>query len=378
MIQNRNMGSERDVRTRNRIRRGLGLLTALLYCCIMWAAPIGNINATIDSTKLLMGNVTRLNIKVEKPSNVKGHFPIFDDNSSATYVTLLNDTIELSKSFTSDTTSLSKGMHSVTYHIPLQVFDSGEYKIPGLQYVAGSDTLVSNSVDLTVIPVNVTKDDPISDYTDVVDPEPGSWLDKVPESLIVYWWAYLLGLIIIIIIVILIIYWYKHRARKGARAVPELPPYDEAVRSLNILKGKQLWQQGKNELYFVELTDILRRYLSRRFDVSAPEMTTTQFLDEASRNPKLVSHNAELRRLLELADFIKFAKGQSLPAENEEAFNIVRKFADETRPTKEEIEAEKREQQQTANQSGKPMVKKSGKAKKINKKSKQGRKEGKR
>ncbi|MCM1320359.1 MAG: hypothetical protein NC217_08280 [Muribaculaceae bacterium] len=364
-------------------KKVLAALLVLCCCSMAHGAPRGSITATLDSTVMLMGNVTRLNIKVEKPSDVKGHFPLFNDNTSAPYVTLLNDTVELSKAFTSDTTSLPQGLQRVIYHIPVQVFDSGEYKIPGLKYVMGSDTLTSNQVDLKIVPVkNVTKDDPISDYTDVVDPEGGSWLDKVPESLIVYWWAYLLGLIILIAIVLLIIYWYKHRARKSKNLKPELPPYEEAVRSLNILKDKQLWQHGKNELYFVELTDILRRYLSRRFDISAPEMTTTQFLDEASRNPKLASHNAELKRLLELADFIKFAKGQSLPAENEEAFNIVRRFADETRPTKEELEAQKREMQQeqeaAPKQSKKLSVKSSGKNSGANKQRQSGRKEGRR
>ena len=59
-------------------------------------------------------------------------------------------------------------------------------------------------------------------------------------------------------------------------------------------------------------------------------------VEAVSDNAKLVTYKGELRRLLELADFIKFAKGASMPGENEEAFSIVREFVQNTRPTPEE------------------------------------------
>lgn len=328
------------------------ILTLLLIAIASFsavAAPSGKITASLDSTTMLMGEVNRLNIQIEKRADLKGYFPLFAESASGEYATLLGDTIELSKTITSDTAELAEGMQRITYHIPVQVFDSGYYEIPGLQYVVGRDTLLSNIVQVNVVPVKAQATDPIEDYTDVEAVPPGSWLDKMPDWVLNYWWALAIGLIIIVAVVFVIVYIMKHR-KAAPKKKPELPPYEEAIRSLQELKAKQLWEKGNDELYFVELTDILRRYISRRFGVSAPEMTTTQFLEEVRHNPVLTGHDNALKRLLELADFIKFAKGRSLPYENEEAFTIVRRFVETTRPTKEEIEAEKKSKEAAESQ----------------------------
>lgn len=324
-----------------------GVLCAVMSLCMIFiaaftvkGAPPVTVSASLDTTTILMGKTTGLNLKVEKSKDVRGYFPILTDSDSRPYFTLLDDTIEISKNFKTDTLRLANGNLSINYRMPVQVFDAGYYKLPPFLYVAGTDSVFSNSVTLNVVPVAAEAVDEINDYSAIADAPPASWLDNLPDWVVEYWWALLIGVILLAVIIYLVIYGLRHRTKKPARVV-YLPPYEEAMCSLQALKSKELWQNGNSEHYFVELTSILRRYLSRRFNVSAPEMTTTQFLEEASRNPVLVSHNTQLRRLLELADFIKFAKGQSLPDENEEAFNIVLNFVMSTRPTKEEQDAMK-------------------------------------
>ncbi|MCM1005149.1 MAG: DUF4381 family protein [Prevotella sp.] len=332
-----------DIQTYHRLgkRVWLSLILCVFSLCA-YSAPKTTVTANLDSTTLLMGELGKLTLSVDKPADVKGIIPLLSNAEGRPYVTLLDDTIELSTSITTDTAALANGMQRIKYHIPVQVFDSGYYEIPGFQYVAGSDTVFSNPVSLKVVPVKAAADDEITDYTDVENPAPGSWLDNVPDWVLNYWWALLIGLLALAGLIFLFVYWLKHRNRQ-VKKIPDVPPYEEAVRALDSLRDKQLWQHGENELYFVELTNIIRRYLLRRFAISAPEMTTTQFLEEAGNNPKLAHYSDQFRRLLQLADFIKFAKGQSLPSENEEAFTIVRKFVEDTRPTKEELENERKE-----------------------------------
>lgn len=310
-------------------------LLALSFGKAAAATPPVRVKASLDSATLLMGQTTRLNLSVVKPEGRSGYFPLLTDSDPRPYATLLGDTIELSKSFTTDTTRLADGSTSINYHIPIQVFDSGYYRVPGIEFVTGADTVRSNPFDLKVVPVDVKANDRISDLTDVAEPAPGSWTDRLPDWLLNYWWAILAGLVLLAALVFLLRKMLKSRKNTPKPKVT-VPPYEEAMAALAQLSARQLWQKGENERYFIELTDILRRYLSRRFGVAAPEMTTTQFLEAVSDNAKLVTYKGELRRLLELADFIKFAKGASMPGENEEAFSIVREFVQNTRPTPEE------------------------------------------
>lgn len=311
------------------------MVIAILAQAVVMSAQKVSVKARLDTACMLMGRTTNLHLDVDKPNDLPGHFPIFNDSDGRGYATVNGDTIEISKHFTTDTVNLGNGRSRITYHVPVQVFDSGYYKLPQFQYVAGPDTALSNSVDLKVVPIDVDKDAEIAGLTDVADPEKGPWTDNIPEWVRDYWWVLVLSLIVLLAAYMVI----HRRLRKGTsvkKKVPALPPYEEAMKALHALKEKNLWQQGQGEVYFVDLTGILRRYLSRRFGVAAPEMTTSQFLDVAAGNERLVQYKGELRRLLELADFVKFAKGQSLPDENEEAFAIVRKFVEDTKPTQEE------------------------------------------
>lgn len=368
------MSQEKTLHKKSRsIRYVISLLAAVVLialCSDVYAAPKPTVSAKLDSTTLLMGRTMRLHLQVDKDKAVAGHFPLFTDADPRPYATILGDTIELSKTIASDTSMLADGRQRITYHVPIQVYDSGYYHIPGFEYVAAGDTILSNTLELKVVPVQAAATDKISGMTDVADPEGGNWLDKVPDWILQYWWVILALHLLGFLLIYLIRKWIKNRAKKPTKK-PDLPPYEEAMRSLATLKERELWQHGENELYFVTLTGILRRYLSRRFSVSAPEMTTEQFLDEASRHEKLTGYSSELRRLLVLADFIKFARGQSLPGENEEAFVIVRKFVEDTKPTKEEEEAIK-----AAAEAPKPVKAKVKQAKMAGKAGKRNKKKG--
>ena len=60
--------------------------------------------------------------------------------------------------------------------------------------------------------------------------------------------------------------------------------------------------------------EIIRTYIERRFSIKAMEQTTEEILSDFR---KIDTDNYEmLRSLLNLADLVKFAKGQALPDEN--------------------------------------------------------------
>ena len=58
-----------------------------------------------------------------------------------------------------------------------------------------------------------------------------------------------------------------------------MPPFEQAMKELDALKEKKLWQQGLNKEYYTALTETLRRYIVDRFGVNAMEMTSGEILD---------------------------------------------------------------------------------------------------
>jgi len=101
---------------------------------------------------------------------------------------------------------------------------------------------------------------------------------------------------------------------------------------LDKLKSEELWQHEKVKDYYTRLTDIVRVYIEDRFAFPAMEQTTFEIMTsmkgkEAQIDKKSVT---ELKEILELADFVKFAKLTPLPDENHHMLSNAYLFVRET------------------------------------------------
>lgn len=288
------------------------------------------LTARLDSTTMLMGNVTTLNLEVVQDKGLRGEFPLFRNFGERGYVTLLNDTIELSTNIKADTTEIGSGRIQINYKVPVQVFDSGYYKLPEFVFLCGNDSAVSKPLELKVVPVNVKADDQISPMTDVAEPENKSIFDALPDWLVKYWWIFLL---LIAVAVATWLLWKRYRT-EGAilPKKPETPPYELAMERLRRLKARKLWESGQEKEFYTLLTDILRSYLDSRFGIKAMEMTSREIMSTLADNPELRDSRGMMRQILDMADFVKFAMVRPLPDDNVKAFDNAVTFVEATKP----------------------------------------------
>ena len=109
---------------------------------------------------------------------------------------------------------------------------------------------------------------------------------------------------------------------------PEEPAYITALRELDKLKAQKLWQQKMEKEYYSQITRIVRWYIEKRFGVEALERTSEQILDAYELKVLDKTLFANLKQLLNLADMVKFARGEASPEENmqhlENACNFVK------------------------------------------------------
>ena len=292
------------------------------------AAP-PTIKATIDSTTMLMGNKTNVRVTVVKDKTASGELFIPQD-------TLVKN-VEVADSPKQTNTDLGNNREQINYVLPVQSFDPGEYSIPGLTFVCDGDTIVSNSVSLKVLDVDVSEleKNGLYDYKPLEQPESKFW-DFLPDAEQLRWLWWTLGALLLIGLSILAYYLYKRW--KAGRPIlpflqkkPLLPPYEEAMLSLKELKAQNVWQRGDCKLYYTRLTDIVRRYISRRYEVGAMEMTSSQILSSVAAIDTVECQN-ELRALLEIADFVKFAKMSPSTDENEQSYSFAFEFVEKNKP----------------------------------------------
>lgn len=287
------------------------------------------IDVKIDSAAIMIGQQTRLHLSVTtaKDNPVKILIPAD---------TLMNG-VEILEVSMPDSALIENDKLVIKQELLLTSFDSALYLLPPIKVVDGIDTVSSNQVALKVstLPVNVDKPEEFYDIKDV-------WK---PPFVLADYYPLIFGLLFGLLLVFAIIYLVKRIKEKksllptSVHIEPKLPPYEQAIKELDLIKEKKLWQQGLNKEYYTALTDTVRKYIAERFGVSAMEMTSSEILDELKKDKAVMSVFDKLKQILELADFVKFAKIHPLPDENDLSINNAYKFVNETKP--EEIIADK-------------------------------------
>lgn len=282
-----------------------------------------SVKLSLDSAFLLMGRTTPLHLELVAPENPEGHLLIPKDS--------MCDKVEILKLLKADTTQLGNGRIEVKQDIILQSFDSGVYRMNPIMYVVGNDTFRSNRLVLKVYPVDIDSLETIHDYADVADID-RSFIDYLPDFVVDY------GLWILALIIVLgggAYAYYLLRNRKNPFAAPApkpVPPYEKAIDELNRLRSEKLCESGREKEFYTRLTDILRIYLQGRFGINAMEMTSTQIRQTVNSNEETRLSKENMDRVLEIADFVKFAKVRPLPDDNVRAFSSAMQFVEDTKP----------------------------------------------
>lgn len=322
------------------------ILFLTLLCLPTEKSLAGNtiVSIKLDSAKVMMGKTVKLYLNIVEDEGCVGI--INNDIDSL-------GPIEVVKRDKIQTKILDNNREELTQVFTLQPFEPGEYDLPPIKYYIGGDTLESNHEHLVVEPMKVDVNGNIKDYKTIVG-VPFKIIDYIPNIVADYWWAWLAGLVTLAFLIFAYFKWFKKGINPFKPEKKRLPPYEEAILALNNLKSRQLWQNGQHKEYFSCLTDILRVYIERRFGINAVGMSSTEIMQQIKHNEEALQVKDQLKEVLEIADYVKFAKMQTLADENEVAFQRTLNFVEQTKPMPvEEENKEKSKDDSDTNATGK-------------------------
>lgn len=305
-------------------------ITYICLACLLF--PFGmkakNENALISKAELtnrhiVMGDTTSMRLEIVQPKNVVAMAGLEVKDS-------VSSVVELGEIIACDTIDLGNNRIQINATYIVQAFDSGEWHLnPAL--VIKPDTIRCDiPLVIKVSPVKVDPNGDIKDFAPVFAPI-RKLLDYVPNWVVSLWWVWALILAAVALLLAYLKWWRKGK-NPLRRVKKRLPPYEEAVKRLHMLKGMQLWQNGREKDYYTGLTDILREYINRRFSVNAVEMTSSEIIDALKHNAETQLVNDQLSEILAVADFVKFAGQRPLADDNERSFQRAVNFVDATKP----------------------------------------------
>ena len=295
-----------------------------------------NISATLDSAVLLMGKQTTIHLEIVQDISQNGY--LLNEPLKSDSISYITEGIEFNGIIRNDTANIDNLRKQINRDYLIQSFDSGLYTIPPFKYVIGVDTFKTTPLTLKVVPFNVDSIyETITDYSPIEDIN-RKWYDFIPDS-ITDNWIIILVCLIIILGTIAIIYLLKNKKSIFVQPKIIIPPYDLALQRLNNLKSQKLCENGQEREYYTIITEILREYLAGRFEIYAMEMTSTQILDSLNKNDETRISKKHMHLILEMADFVKFAKVRPLPDDNIKTYHAALQFIEETKPKAETDES---------------------------------------
>ncbi len=288
------------------------------------------VSAAIDSTAIFIGDQTDIRLQATMDAAEQVAMPVYGE--------MLMDGIEIVDRTVVDTAVLADGRRRLSQYLTVTSFSDSLFYIPPQPFVSGGDTLWSQPLSLNVIqPFEMDTTLAITDVKDI---------RKAP----IWWWGIFRWVLLALGVIALGvgIYYlvrYIRRLRKGEEETvnPELlrPAEEVALEKLDLIREAKIWQEGKTKQYHTELTDVIREYIGRRYEVSSTEKTSDETLNALK---PLMDGQKELferlRKMLTLADLVKFAKWNTTPDENESALLTAYDFVRETTPTAEEAKEE--------------------------------------
>jgi hypothetical protein len=206
----------------------------------------------------------------------------------------------------------------------------GEVEIPALlvQYQKDGkvESLATDAIPVKIL-TSLTPD--VTEIHDIKDP-----VDlEVPRDFRMLWWI-LLALAAAVLAYL--IYRKLRKEPEGVKApamAPPLPPPDvEAEAALRRLMEKDLIRKGEISAFYTELSEVMKRYAGRRFEVPYLERTTSEVLFDLK--PRKLSPGAisDLRAILEASDLVKFAKLKPEPSQAEASLALALSWVEKTRP----------------------------------------------
>ena len=290
------------------------LFVALLFFQQNSFAQLPTVKTSVDSTKILIGQRINYHVQASMPDNTYRLTWFSVPDSFGNFVPIIRNKID---------TTFSNGTWTFSQDIVITSFDSGRQVIPPLTLAAStldSDSTFNLFTDSIAVNVGYSPADSVLPFHDIKN------IIEVKKPFA--WWAWILAGIAILLAIIWFIFLRKFFKKKKDISVFEskLSPYDEAMHSLHDLEKENLPVQNKTKEYYSRLTDIFKRYLSRKTNTYQMHLTVDEVLIELRGLDISKQQISEFANALRMSNVVKFAKYIPSAYENEKAFSQTKEM----------------------------------------------------
>lgn len=296
------------------------------------------LNSSVSKKEFLIGEKIELkySVKVKKNDSVffepvKGDLQARSKDKNSTLSGNSTNFEQLEEFWETLITGKNEKEWQGTYTVT--AWDSGIFILPAPIIVINDSTLYFEELTISCGLVKAEKDKDIYDirenYAEIPEKE-FSFKEFLTKKVLrkQNWWI----LVLLMLFVGFYIYWRKKRKAELPEMEPIVSLKQRTLIAIEALENEKRWEKGKLKEHFVELSYILRSYLTARYSISLLERTTHEsklLLREKGLNDDTIDI---IIRILTSSDLVKFAKSAPEVIEILKISTLAKQVVAETSP----------------------------------------------
>lgn len=278
-------------------------------------AQLPEIKSSVDKNDILIGQQLHYRVETSMPDNTYKLTWFTIPDSFGKFEVITKNKID---------SGMANGNLNFAQTLVLTNFDSGRRVIPSLalklETLDGDSafTMFTDSIAVNVLYSPLDSIQPFHDIKPIMEVKK-EWA----------WWVWaLLGLAVILLIVWIVFLVKFLRKKKGVTELfsSKLSPYEEALQSLSALEKEQLIEMHKEKKFHSRLTEIFKRYLSRKANLNKLHLTSDEILIELSEYDLPKQSVTEFANCLRMGNAVKFAQYIPPAYENEKCFSQTKEI----------------------------------------------------
>jgi len=290
------------------------LVISLLFSSEHSFAQAPTVKTSVDKNEILIGQQIHYKVETSMPDNTYRLTWFSMPDSFGNFVPILKNKID---------SSYSNGNLNFSQQITITSFDSGRQVIPPLTLSFSTlDTDSTFNIFTDSIPVDVrySPADSVLPFHDIKN------IIEVKKTF--QWWIWALIAAAVILLTLLIIYFVRKSRKKKETEIFEskLSPYEEAMQSLDQLQKENLLEKNEFKDYHTRLSDIFKRFLSRKTNTYQMHLTTDEILMELNEFDLSKEKISGFANCLRLGNVVKFARHVPADYESQKCFSETKEM----------------------------------------------------
>ncbi|MFN8007969.1 MAG: hypothetical protein U0V70_13275 [Terriglobia bacterium] len=291
--------------------------------------PAGQLKTSIDATDITVGDIITVSLSVQVPPTTKVAFPSAGNT--------IGEWVVRSAS-SSPAKTAGNGSQELGWQVQLTIYKTGEFDIPSMEV----ETIKTNG-ERTVLASSPMK----VKVSSVLTAQDQGLKDIKAQARIAGNYRSLLFFLTALAAAGLLLYrlvrFLRKRRSTSEVVIPDPRTPEQFARdAIQALLQRKLVEKGLLKEFYLELSEIVKRYLGQKLNILSLERTTEEFAGDLRETPLPLTIYQMIHAFLGECDLVKFAKYHPSPEEIEkvlqQAFRVIESTEAFHIPSRREIE----------------------------------------